>query len=173
MSKNPDSKLAKIAGKLGAALTALDQTAVTAESCTGGWIAKVFTDNPGSSAYFDRAFITYSNRAKMSMLGVLPSDLDEHGAVSRPVVESMARGARQASAADLALAVSGIAGPGGGSKDKPVGTVWFAWAYKDTVKSDVKVFEGDRHDVRRKTVKHALSVALELVDNSKTEKKAD
>lgn len=128
-----------------------------AESCTGGWIAKCCTDLAGSSAWFERGFVTYSNKAKMEMLGVDEGALSAHGAVSRVVAEQMAGGARRAAAVETSLSVTGIAGPDGGSKDKPVGTVWFAWSLKDRgVVSEMRQFEGDRNAVRWQTVVHAL-----------------
>ena len=129
---------------------------MTAESCTGGWIAKICTDLPGSSLWFEQGFVTYSNHAKQTMLGVGEATLAEHGAVSEAVVRQMAAGALAHSAADVALAVTGIAGPDGGSEDKPVGTVWFAWDVAGTVESECMVFAGDRDAVRRQTVAHAL-----------------
>ena len=128
----------------------------TAESCTGGWIAKVLTDRAGSSAWFERGFVTYSNLAKQEMLGVDAGLLEDPGAVSREVVEAMARGALTGSDAQLAVAVSGIAGPEGGSEDKPVGTVWLAWARGDELRSACECFRGDREAVRMATVKLAL-----------------
>ena len=128
----------------------------TAESCTGGWIAKCCTDLPGSSRWFDRGFVTYSNAAKQEMLGVVDASLESHGAVSETVVREMASGALANSRADLAVAVSGIAGPDGGNDEKPVGTVWFAWASPSGVVSGSKLFEGDRDSVRQQTVLQAL-----------------
>ena len=135
-----------------------------AESCTGGWIAKVITDQPGSSAWFERGFVTYSNLAKHQMLGV-PLDMLEHqGAVSQPVAEAMALGALSHSAADYALAVTGIAGPEGGSIAKPVGMVWLAWAGPDAVHSQLAHFTGNREHIRRATVQAALDGLLRVQD---------
>jgi len=131
-----------------------------AESCTGGWIAQVITDQPGSSAWFDRGFVTYSNLAKTQMLGVEPTLLERQGAVSQAVAEAMVTGALVHSAADYAVAVTGIAGPGGGSMDKPVGTVWLAWAGPCGVESQLQHFTGDRMAIRQATVQAAL-VGLE------------
>ena len=128
----------------------------TAESCTGGMIAATCTDLAGSSAWFERGFVTYSNAAKTDMLGVPAALIDEHGAVSEPVARAMAIGALKHSAAQVSLAVTGIAGPSGGSTDKPVGTVWFAWALAQGVRSEVRRFDGDRAAVRQATVLHAL-----------------
>jgi nicotinamide-nucleotide amidase len=128
----------------------------TAESCTGGLIAAACTDLAGSSVWFERGFVSYSNAAKTELLGV-PADLIEaHGAVSEPVVRAMVEGALRHSRAQVAVAVTGVAGPGGGSPDKPVGTVWFGWATPDGVITDKRHFDGDRQQVREATVQHAL-----------------
>ena len=128
----------------------------TAESCTGGLIAAACTDLAGSSVWFERGFVSYSNEAKTELLGV-PADLIEaHGAVSEPVVRAMVEGALRHSRAQVAVAVTGVAGPGGGSPDKPVGTVWFGWATPDGVVTDKCCFDGDRQQVREATVQHAL-----------------
>ncbi len=129
---------------------------VTAESCTGGWLAKVLTDLPGSSVWFDRGYVTYSNAAKQNELGVSPSLLADSGAVSQAVALAMATGALQAAEADLAVAITGIAGPDGGSDEKPVGTVWFAWARAATASAQSACFAGDREAVRRQAVQRAL-----------------
>lgn len=136
----------------------------TAESCTGGWIAQLVTGVAGSSAWFDRGFVTYSNLAKQEMLGVSGATLAAHGAVSEPVVTEMATGALARSQAKVAVAVSGIAGPGGGSVEKPVGTVFLAWvlAGKAPVVQRVQL-AGDREEVRRQTVRIALERLLELL----------
>ncbi len=132
----------------------------TAESCTGGWIAKAITGVDGSSQCFGYGIVTYSNGAKESLSGVDPAKLNEHGAVSEAVVREMAEGVLAMSGADYAVAVSGVAGPTGGSKEKPVGMVWFGWATrnKDKIKSeaDRQHFPGDREDVRAQTVMAAL-----------------
>ncbi len=127
-----------------------------AESCTGGWIAKVMTDVPGASAWFERGFVTYSNQSKVDILGVRADTLEYFGAVSEQVVLQMAEGALLHSRADVSVAVSGVAGPGGGSRHKPVGTVWMAWADGNTVFAERCWFAGDREQVRRQTVIHAL-----------------
>jgi nicotinamide-nucleotide amidase len=136
-----------------------------AESCTGGWLAKVLTDLPGSSAWFDRGYVTYSNAAKSSMLGVDEATLIAHGAVSLETVAEMVAGALERSGADLALAVSGIAGPGGGSSKKPVGTVCFAWQRRG---SEPRVsrerFDGDREMVRQQSVVYLLQRLDEMLD---------
>ena len=131
-------------------------TLATAESCTGGWIAKVLTDIAGSSAVFGYGIVSYSNDAKASMLDVSQATLDEHGAVSEAVVMEMAEGVRRLAGSDIGVAVSGIAGPDGGSDDKPVGTVWFAWSSRGGVDTALQVFDGDRDEVRSQTVAYAI-----------------
>ena len=128
----------------------------TAESCTGGMVAAACTDLAGSSAWFERGFVTYSNAAKTQMLGVDAQLITTHGAVSEPVARAMAQGALQHSAAQLALAITGVAGPGGGSDAKPVGTVWFAFAGPWGVHSELQHFGGDRAAVRQAAALHAL-----------------
>ncbi len=135
-----------------------------AESCTGGWISKVLTDKAGSSAWFERSFITYSNLAKQDMLGVSDSVLAQHGAVSDSVVQAMAQGALSHSASQYAIAVSGIAGPGGGSEHKPVGMVWLAWSGPKGVISQCQCFKGDRDAVRYQAVESALQGFLQCSD---------
>jgi nicotinamide-nucleotide amidase len=138
--------------------------AATAESCTGGWIAKALTDIAGSSQWFAEGFVTYSNEAKFHRLGVPRAVLKADGAVSEAVARAMARGALARSGAHVAVAVTGIAGPGGAMPGKPVGTVWMAWAVKrgrnTRVSADIKHFKGDRDTVRRKTVRAALAGIL-------------
>jgi nicotinamide-nucleotide amidase len=132
-----------------------------AESCTGGWVAKVLTDIAGSSAYFDRGFVTYSNTAKYDLLGVGETTLANYGAVSEVVVREMALGALSAANADFAVSISGIAGPDGGSVDKPVGTVWFAFAAREGQMLACKqIFSGDRDAVRLQAVVFALQTLL-------------
>lgn len=135
----------------------------TAESCTGGMIAAACTELAGSSAWFERGFVTYSNEAKSDMLGVPAELITTHGAVSEPVARAMASGALQHSRAQVALSVTGIAGPSGGSPDKPVGTVWFGWATPDGVWSDMQRFDGDRAAVRAATLRHSLTRLVELL----------
>ncbi|WP_073580355.1 CinA family protein [Vibrio quintilis] len=148
--------------KVGAKLKEKKHTLVTAESCTGGAIATSVTAIDGSSAWFDRAFITYSNEAKMEMLTVSEDILNEYGAVSEPTVLAMVEGALKYSRASVAVSVSGIAGPGGGSKEKPVGTVCFAW--KDNCgwqKAETVHFTGNREQVRSKAVSYVLNVLFD------------
>lgn len=134
----------------------------TAESCTGGWVAKVMTDVAGSSAFFDRGFVTYSNESKQEMLGVLEKTLERYGAVSEQVVAEMVQGTLKYSKAELAIAVSGIAGPSGGSQEKPVGTVCFSWMQlgKKPITETV-LFEGDRNNIRENSVKYVLNGIIE------------
>lgn len=134
----------------------------TAESCTGGLIAAACTELPGSSQWFERGFVTYSNRAKTELLGVPAKMLQQHGAVSGAVARAMAKGALQHSAAQVAMAVTGIAGPDGGTADKPVGTVWMAWALPGrNVDAVVCHFAGDRAAVRSAAMQHALHGLLQ------------
>ncbi|MEW8562957.1 MAG: damage-inducible protein CinA [gamma proteobacterium symbiont of Ctena orbiculata] len=140
---------------------------VVAESCTGGWLAKVLTDLPGSSDWFDRGFVTYSNQAKQTMLGVSPATLEQQGAVSEACVIEMAQGALNESGADVAIAISGIAGPGGGSVEKPVGTVCFSWQFKGGDTETMRIrFDGDRDRVRWQAVVHALAQLQHMLNES-------
>ena len=153
-----DREIWGLVQKLAASLLSREWTMATAESCTGGWIAKCCTDLAGSSAWFDRGFVTYSNRAKQEMLGVDATVLDTEGAVSEATAIAMAQGARLRAGVNVALSVSGIAGPDGGTADKPVGTVWFGWSLEgQPAVSEVRQFKGDRDAVRRQTLVHALS----------------
>ena len=135
----------------------------TAESCTGGLIAAACTELAGSSHWFERGFVSYSNAAKTQMLGVDAALIAQHGAVSEPVARAMAQGAVQQAKAHVSLAVTGVAGPGGGSADKPVGTVWFAWAVPGALHSEVQHFVGDRAAVRQATVCHSFRRLLALM----------
>jgi nicotinamide-nucleotide amidase len=138
----------------------------TAESCTGGWIAQIVTAVSGSSVWFERGFVTYSNAAKQEMLGVTALTLAQYGAVSEETVKEMAQGAIQHSHAQVSVAVSGVAGPGGGSLEKPVGTVCFGWVRRGAEASSCKQhFEGDREAVRRQAVAFALQGVLDLVND--------
>ena len=135
----------------------------TAESCTGGMIAATCTDLSGSSQWFERGFVTYSNEAKAEMLGVPPGLIEQHGAVSEPVARAMADGALTHSRAQVSLAVTGVAGPTGGSEAKPVGTVWFAWCVNGETHSEMQHFAGDRAAVRTATLRYALKRLLSLL----------
>ena len=152
-----DMAMAGLIEKLSAKLLQSGLRLATAESCTGGWIAKCCTDRAGSSAWFERGFVTYSNEAKHELLGVDAQVLEFAGAVSEAVAMQMASGAVNHSNADLSLAVTGIAGPDGGTDDKPVGTVWFGWSVDGSVTTECKRYPGSRDDVRRQTVAHAVS----------------
>ena len=135
----------------------------TAESCTGGLIAGACTDLGGSSNWFERGFVTYSNAAKVEMLGVDATLIDTHGAVSEPVARAMAEGAVRHAHAQVSVAVTGVAGPTGGSADKPVGTVWFGWHVAGQTTSEMRRFDGDRAAVRAQTVAHALAQLTALL----------
>lgn len=151
-----------LSARLGEHLRRFHAQVSTAESCTGGGIAEAITRVPGSSAWFEAGYVTYSNAQKTRQLAVPSSLFSEVGAVSQEVVEAMARGAQAASGARFAVAVSGVAGPDGGSPAKPVGTVWLAWADGSHVSSERRQFEGDRESVRRQTVIAALEGLLQL-----------
>jgi nicotinamide-nucleotide amidase len=161
-----DAKLFDLAARVGRHLYASKRRMVTAESCTGGWIAKAMTDVPDSSSWFECGYVVYSNVAKVRDLGVSQATLDAHGAVSEATVLEMARGALRVSGADVAVAVSGIAGPTGGVPGKPVGTVWFATASRrgDQVLSEARLqlFEPDRENIRRRSVEYGLGWVLQL-----------
>ena len=161
-----DRSLLGLASSLASHLRSSGRTVATAESCTGGWVAKMLTDLPGSSDWFGYGIVSYSNAAKQELLGVPAALLIEHGAVSELVVMAMAEGLVHRSDADLAVAVSGVAGPGGGTADKPVGLVWFAWAVMGEngllVKAEQQQFDGDRDAVRRQSVATALQGLLAL-----------
>lgn len=159
-----DAALAALAAELGQTLSAAGWRLALAESCTGGWIAKVVTDVAGSSGWFDCGIVSYSNTAKAELLGVPTALLRKYGAVSEPVARAMAKGALVRTGADVAVAVSGIAGPGGGSPEKPVGTVCFGWGRRGSaIMTDTVVFAGDREAVRRQTVAHALQELLKML----------
>ncbi len=156
-----DDELIDLAAQLGRALQAREWKLATAESCTGGWVAKLLTDIAGSSAWFDRGFVTYSDAAKRELLDVRAATLKDFGAVSEQTARELASGALGHSPADVSLAITGIAGPGGGSPDKPVGLVWFAWARRSgAVRVAQQQFNGDREAVRRQAVAAALQGVL-------------
>ena len=159
----PDTEL--LAEQLGAALLARDWYVTCAESCTGGGVAAAITGIAGSSQWFEAGFVTYSNTMKQHMLGVSNNTLEQHGAVSEAAVREMVQGAMNSAGADLAVAVSGIAGPDGGSIDKPVGTVWFAWQCKDgQLLAERCHFSGNRCAVRRQAIDKALLGLLTLAE---------
>ena len=159
-----DQDLYQLAEEVGRRARASGWRVVTAESCTAGWIAKALTDVPGSSQWVDSGYVTYSNTAKMRDVGVSEKTLAEHGAVSEAAVREMADGALRAAGVEMAIAVSGIAGPDGGTAEKPVGTVWFAVATIEAQGSAAlcgrRLFSGDREQVRRQAVDHALRLML-------------
>jgi nicotinamide-nucleotide amidase len=159
-----DVELNNLAVRVGRHLLKAHRHAATAESCTGGWIAKAFTDIAGSSDWFDEGFVTYSNESKVRRLGVPRKSLQRYGAVSEATVRAMAAGALRRSNAQVAVAVTGIAGPGGAVPGKPVGTVWLGWATRRggaiRVATALRRFRGDRETVRRKTVRAALQGLL-------------
>jgi nicotinamide-nucleotide amidase len=161
----PSDTLSTLATLVGARLHAKGLMLATAESCTGGWVAQAVTSIAGSSEWFERGFVTYSNAAKMEMLQVNADTLRIHGAVSEQTAGEMAAGALARSRAQVAVAITGIAGPGGGSAEKPVGTVCFAWAMKSGAAcAQTRQFEGDRESVRRLAVIAALQGVLKLLD---------
>jgi len=168
-----DQSLERLSMQVGEALKARGMMITTAESCTGGWIAQVLTAIAGSSTYVDGGFVTYSNEAKQEMLGVSAATIATHGAVSEETVRAMAAGALAHSRAQVAVSVSGVAGPGGGSPVNPVGTVCFGWAVRsvkatgaaDLVQSARMLFQGDRESVRRQSVQYSLQGVLRLLES--------
>lgn len=152
--------------KLAERLVALQWQMTSAESCTGGLISACCTDLAGSSVWFDRGFVTYSNDAKTQMLGVSPDSISAHGAVSETVAHAMAVGAVYRSKAQASVAVTGVAGPSGGSPEKPVGTVWFGWCINGLVSTELQHFDGDRQLIRQATVLHALAGLLNRLPQS-------
>jgi nicotinamide-nucleotide amidase len=162
-----DQRLYELAAAVGAVLKARGLTLVTAESCTGGWIGEAVTAVPGSSAWYERGFITYTNVAKHEMLGVATATLDKFGAVSEQTVNAMVAGALAHSHAQVAVAISGVAGPSGGTPAKPVGTVCIAWGLGTGAPSaETRQFAGDREAVRRQSVERALAGVLALLGES-------
>ena len=159
-----DPELEVLARSCGEALKRRGLVLASAESCTGGWVAAAITTIAGSSEWFDRGFVTYSNQAKQDMLGVTPGTLERFGAVSEQTAREMVEGALAHSRADVALAITGIAGPGGGSPAKPVGTVCFAWAIaSQETRTATRHFAGDRTAVRRQSVEFALRTLLDVI----------
>jgi nicotinamide-nucleotide amidase len=158
-----------VAKKVAQALKSNGAVLATAESCTGGWVAQVMTAIAGSSAWFERGFVTYSNDAKREMLGVSAETLARHGAVSEDTAREMALGALRHSKATVSLSITGVAGPTGGTKDKPVGTVCFAWARAGgEVRVETRKFSGDRESVRRQSVIRALEGVLESLTEARS-----
>ncbi len=153
------------ARELGRILTDNGMWITTAESCTGGGISYAITDTPGSSRYLAEAYVTYSNQAKMDLTFVPQSHLKTYGAVSDAVVKAMATGAQKRAQADVAIAVSGVAGPTGGSAEKPVGLVWFGFAIQQSVYAESHIFQGDRASIRAQTIAHALTRCAQLINS--------
>lgn len=163
-----DRTLYQLAERVGHALKSRGLMLATAESCTGGWVSEAITMVPGSSDWFERGFVTYTYISKREMLGVSDDTLGRHGAVSENAVREMVTGALKHSHAQVAVAVSGTAGPAGGTPDKPVGTICFAWGLKDGApESGTRHFAGDREAVRKQSVEHALTGILRLLEHGK------
>jgi nicotinamide-nucleotide amidase len=164
MARVSDEELLGLAAELGENLRARGWMLATAESCTGGWVGQLVTALPGSSHWYERGFITYANIAKMEMLGVPATTLEIHGAVSEETALAMAAGALEHSHAQATLAISGIAGPGGGTRDKPVGTVCYGWALADGTRlSSTCRLDGDREEIRSRAAAAALRGLIELL----------
>jgi nicotinamide-nucleotide amidase len=159
-----DSVLYQLAIRVGNRLRDERLMLATAESCTGGMAASAITSVSGSSGWFERGFITYSNQAKHDMLGVAAEMFEKHGAVSAPVAQAMAEGALRHSCAQVSLAITGIAGPDGGSLEKPVGMVVFAWSNRLHTEVETRLFKGNRHQIRVQAAAHALRGVLKLLD---------
>lgn len=157
-------KTEELAWQLGQLLVARNWRITTAESCTGGLIAAALTDVSGSSGWFEQGVVTYSNRAKQELLAVPTVIFDQHGAVSEACVLAMATGALRSSGADMAISVSGVAGPGGGSVEKPVGTVWLAWALKNSVEAQQFLLTGSRKEIRVQAVVRALHGSIQQLE---------
>jgi nicotinamide-nucleotide amidase len=164
MARVSNEELHQLAAELGDKLRARGWMLATAESCTGGWVGHLLTSLPGSSNWYERGFITYANAAKVEMLGVPAETLDHYGAVSEETASAMATGALRNSHAQATLAISGIAGPGGGTPQKPVGLVCYGWALEDgTVMSSTCRLDGDREEIRSRAVAAALRGLIDLV----------
>jgi nicotinamide-nucleotide amidase len=163
-NSNEEKTFEQLSQDVGRVLLAHGLTLATAESCTGGWVAQVVTQTSGSSQWFDRGFVTYTNEAKQEMLGVKAQTLNQYGAVSEQTVQEMAEGALENSRAQIALAISGVAGPTGGTAEKPVGMVCIAWARANLQTQTVtRHFEGDRHAVRGQAVQFTLRHLIDMV----------
>lgn len=162
-----EQEISRLVRELGVLLLDRGETLAVAESCTGGWVGQAITGLPGSSGWFDAGFVTYSNDAKRRLLGVSPQTLEEFGAVSAETAGEMATGALQRGRTDWSLAVTGIAGPGGGTETRPVGTVLFAWAGRNGLReAETMLFCGDRRAVRKQSVAHALEGLLNRLGNA-------
>ena len=163
-------RLLELSAEVGRVLVTQHLKLATVESCTGGWIGQSLTAVAGSSAWYERGFVTYSNASKVELVGVPPEVISQAGAVSQPVVRAMARGALSHSHAELALAVTGIAGPDGGSADKPVGTVWLGWTARTGVeRAEQYLFTGGREAVRRQSVIEALSGLIRFLEGDSSQ----
>jgi nicotinamide-nucleotide amidase len=161
-----DQEIYRLSERLGTLLRQNGQVLATAESCTGGWISQAVTMIPGSSKWFDCGFVTYTNRSKQALLGVRVGTLEQHGAVSELTVREMAEGVLRRTQADCSVAVSGVAGPDGGSDDKPVGTVWLAVSARDSATRASRLqLNGDRDAVRRQTVIAALQALIKMAES--------
>ena len=154
----------ELAEKVGERLKQAGAMLVTAESCTGGWVAQAVTSVAGSSDWFERGYVTYSNDAKRELLGVRAATLERHGAVSEETAREMAQGALARAQGTVTVAITGVAGPSGGTREKPVGMVCFAWATRKALNSETRHFAGDRESVRRQSVIHALEGVLKTLD---------
>ncbi len=169
MAKHPDLTLTEAATQLGLALRAHGLMLAMAESCTGGMVAEAITSIPGSSSWFDRCFVTYSNAAKVDMLGVYSQTLEQFGAVSEQTAAEMATGALKNSAAQIAGSITGIAGPDGGSPEKPVGTVCFAWTGNNLpVSTSTQHFDGDRNSIRQQAAIFMMASLIERINTKNT-----
>ncbi len=157
-----------LAARLGTALNARKSLLVTAESCTGGWVAQAVTSVAGASDWFERGFVCYSNASKTELLGVAAQTLERYGAVSEQAAREMALGALRGSRASVSVAVTGVAGPSGGTAAKPVGTVCFAWSLEGRTRAETRHFSGDRASVRRQSVMRALEGVLEILDSARS-----
>ena len=157
--------LHRLATTVGQLLVEKSQRIVTVESCTGGWLGKTLTEIVGSSGWYECGFVTYSNASKIQLVGVNEELIQEFGAVSEPVAKAMARGALEYTKTDIAIAITGVAGPDGGTMDKPVGTVWLAWvAENNYCKAECRIFDGDRASVREQSVSTALTGLILLLE---------
>ena len=165
LSTDQQQIIKELSQKVGGELARLNQCLVTAESCTGGWIAQAITETAGSSKWFNSGIVSYSNEAKQKILNVKAADLEEHGAVSQQVVEGMAEGAANLGFGEVSVAVSGVAGPDGGTANKPVGTVWIGWKVNEIISSQKFLFDGDREQVRYQTLIKALEGLIEKLKN--------
>jgi nicotinamide-nucleotide amidase len=166
-SKYTERSADELAVELGNLLLSINYRLTAAESCTGGLLAACLTDVPGASNWFDQSWVTYSNQAKTTLVGVAPQTLEQYGAVSEQTVQEMASGARRRASADVGIAISGIAGPDGGTDEKPVGTVWIAWSLSDqNVDSRCFAFTGNRQQVREAALLEALIGTIMRVSNN-------